>query len=139
MDSVVAGDGWSCWWSRWGRRRSRGGSRWGRRRRKRWLLLKPPPQPAPASLREGQETPKRQTYRNGNEAKVPSEVRAINSYICVWAVLSLDLNFPISVSPLADKSTCSYSTAGALVIITDSLRGITHSIQHFPPKPKQCK
>ena len=101
------------------------------------LLLRP--QPAPASLREGQETPKRQTYRNGNEAKVPSEVRAINSYICVWAVLSLDLNFPISVSPLADKSTCSYSTAGAIVIITDSLRGITHSIQHFPPKPKQCK
>ena len=133
MDSVVAGDGWSCWWSRWGRRR-----------RKRWLLLQPPPQTSTCSgIPKGgagdQETPKRQTCRNGNEAKVPSEVRAINSYICVWAVLSLDLNFPISVSPLADKSTCSYSTAGAIVIITDSLRGITHSIQHFPPKPKQCK
>ena len=105
----------------------------------------PPPATSPtcSGIPKGgagdQETPKRQTYRNGNEAKVPSEVRAINSYICVWAVLSLDLNFPISVSPLANKSTCSYSTAGAIVIITDSLRGITHSIQHFPPKPKQGK
>ena len=57
MDSVVAGDGWSCWWSRWGRR-SKGGSRWRRRKRKRWLLLQPPPQPAPASLWEGQELKK---------------------------------------------------------------------------------
>ena len=56
MDSVVAGDGWSCWWSRW-RRRRRDGSRWKSRR---WLLLQPPPQPAPASLREGQEIKKLQ-------------------------------------------------------------------------------
>ena len=84
----------------------------------------PPPATSPtcSGIPKGgagdQETPKRQTCRNGNEAKVPSEVRAFNSFVCVWEVLSLDLNFPISVSPLADKSTCSYSTASALVVIT---------------------
>ena len=72
MDSVVAGDGWSCWWSRWGRRRSKGGSRWRRRRRKRWLLLQPPPQPAPASLREGQEIKKLQRDKHVEMEMKPS-------------------------------------------------------------------
>ena len=117
MDSVVAGDGWSCWWSRWGRRRSKGGSRW-RRRRKRWLLLQPPPQPAPASLREGQEIKKLQRDKHIEVEMKPKCQAKSELSIPMYVYLSLDLNFPISVSPLADKSTCSYSTAGALVVKT---------------------
>ena len=116
MDSVVAGDGWSCWWSRWRRRRrGRDGSRWKSRR---WLLLQPPPQPAPASLREGQEIKKLQRDKHVEMEMKPKWQAKSELSIPMYVYLSLDLNFPISVSPLADKSTCSYSTAGALVVIT---------------------